>query len=117
MSRLIDLPTGKYDRLREALEEMARRRPTNNLTVREAAQSLRLRQAEVLELAEHSDKLDLITAYRTGRHGPNRAPRRLPDSVPPRVEPHEHNQMNTARGASSPWPFFTPTEGSARRRT
>lgn len=64
--RLADLPTPKYDRLREALEEMARRRPTNNLTVREAAESLRLRQTEILELADHSDKLDLITAYRTG---------------------------------------------------
>lgn len=65
-SRLANLPSDKYDRLREALEEMARRRPLNNLTVREAAQNLRLRQAEVLELAEHSDKLDLITGYRVG---------------------------------------------------
>ena len=66
MSRLADLPTDKYDRLREALEEMARRRPLGDLTVRQAAQSLRLRQADILELADHSDKLELITGYRTG---------------------------------------------------
>lgn len=66
MSRLADLPTDKYDRLREALEEMARRRPLGDLTVRQAAQSLRLRQADILELADHSDKLEVITGYRAG---------------------------------------------------
>ena len=65
-SRLADLPSDKYDRLREALEEMVRRRPLGDLTVRQAAQSLRLRQAEVLELIDVSERLDLITAYRVG---------------------------------------------------
>lgn len=64
--RLANLPTNKYTRLVEALEEMARRNLKGDLTVRQAAQALRLRQADILELAENSDKLELITAYRTG---------------------------------------------------
>lgn len=64
--RLNNLPTRKYDRLREALEEIARRNLKGDLTIKQAAQTLRLRQAEILELAEHSERLELITAYRTG---------------------------------------------------
>lgn len=45
---------------------MARRRLKGDLTVREAAKSLRLRQAEILHLADESERLDLITAYRAG---------------------------------------------------
>lgn len=64
--RLAALPTDKYERLREALEELARRRQMGDLTVREAAEKLRLRQAEVLELIDASERLDIITAYRVG---------------------------------------------------
>lgn len=46
--RLAALPTDKYERLRETLEELARRRQLGDLTVREAAEKLRLRQAEIL---------------------------------------------------------------------
>lgn len=38
--RLAALPTDKYERLRETLEELARRRQMGDLTVREAAQKL-----------------------------------------------------------------------------
>jgi len=64
--RLAALPTDKYERLKEALEELARRHHLGSLTVREAAQKLRLRQTEILELVEASERLDLITAYRVG---------------------------------------------------
>lgn len=64
--RLAALPTDKYERLKGALEELARRRQLGDLTVREAAEKVRLRQAEILELIDASERLDLITAYRVG---------------------------------------------------
>jgi formate dehydrogenase maturation protein FdhE len=63
--RLEAMPIKEYVRLREKLEELARRHPMGDYTVREAARALRLTQAEVLDLSDDTELVSISVGEAT----------------------------------------------------